>query len=168
MELITEDYRRLNEELHEKRPDYGVYGRDHVEAIAGLAANLRTKDILDYGCGKGTLALHFPYTIKQYDPAIAKYSELPTPADIVVCTDVLEHIEPQLIGNVLDHIKSLTKKVFYTTVCTKPAKKMLPDGRNAHLIVESPKWWFSALEDRFDIINYNRGEAHALFVCIPK
>ena len=168
MDLITEEYRRLNEQLHNERPDYGVNGREYVADIADLCAKLQTRDILDYGCGKGTLAMHFPFTVKQYDPAIPKYADLPDPADIVVCTDVLEHIEPTLIGNVLDHIKSLTKKVFFTTVCTSPAKKNLPDGRNAHLIIENPKWWFAALEDRFEVINYSKGEHHVLFICIPK
>jgi len=168
MELITEEYRRLNEMMHEKRPDYGVFGRDHFDAISDLAARMKTKDILDYGCGKGTLAMHFPFTIQQYDPAIPRHADLPEPADIVVCTDVLEHIEPQLIGNVLDHLKDLTKKILYTTVSTEPAKKTLDDGRNAHLIVESPQWWFSALSDRFDIVNYTRTSDHVLVVCIPK
>lgn len=168
MELITEQYRRLNAVMHEKLPDYGVQGREHFIDIDTLAQSMKTQDILDYGCGKGTLAMHFPFTIKQYDPAILKYSDLPESADLVVCTDVLEHIEPELIGNVLDHLRSLTKRVLYTTICTKPAKKSLPDGRNAHLIIESSKWWFSALEDRFEIINYKKAENHILVICTPK
>lgn len=168
MELITDEYRRLNQEMHETKPDYGVHGREHFEAIADLADRMNTKDILDYGCGKGTLAMHFPFTIKQYDPAIPRYSDLPEPADIVVCTDVLEHIEPELIGNVLNHIKGLAKKVFYGTISTELAKKTLSDGRNAHLIIETPEWWFSALSERFEIINYNRNAHHILVVCLPK
>lgn len=168
MELISDEYRRLNELMHEKIPDYGVQGREHFFDIEVMAKSLNTRDILDYGCGKGTLAMHFPFTVKQYDPAIPRHAELPEPADIVVCTDVLEHIEPELIGNVLDHLKELTKKALYATVCTKLAKKSLPDGRNAHLIIESPKWWFAAIEDRFEIINYKKAENHILVVCLPK
>lgn len=168
MELITDEYRRLNAEMHETKPDYGIQGREHVIDIDMLAKSIGTQDILDYGCGKGTLAMHFPFTVKQYDPAIPKHADLPEPADLVVCTDVLEHIEPALIGNVLDHLKSLTKRVLYATICTEAAKKTLSDGRNAHLIIESPRWWFSALEDRFEIVNYKKGEHHILVVCIPK
>lgn len=168
MELITDDYRRLNAEMHERMPDYGVQGREHVIDIDRLAKSLNTQDILDYGCGKGTLAMHFPFTLKHYDPAIPKHADLPEPADLVVCTDVLEHIEPILIGNVLDHLKSLTKKVLYATICVKKAKKSLPDGRNAHLIVEPPQWWFSALSDKFEIINYSAADNHVLVVCVPK
>lgn len=168
MELISNDYRRLNAEMHLAKPDYGVQGREHFIDVEALAKSMNTKDILDYGCGKGTLAMHFPYTIKQYDPAIPRHADLPDAADLVVCTDVLEHIEPELIGNVLEHLKSLVKKVLYATICTKPAHKILSDGRNAHLIIESPKWWFSAVEDKFDIINYKKAENHILVVCIPK
>lgn len=168
MELISEEYRSLNAKMHEERPDYGINGREYVEQIDTLAKSMGTQDILDYGCGKGTLSMHFPFTLKQYDPAISKHSDLPQPADIVVCTDVLEHIEPIYIGSVLDHLKSLTKKVLFTTVCTEKAKKTLSDGRNAHLIVEPPKWWFSVISDRFEIVNYTRGEHHILMVCIPK
>lgn len=168
MQLISEEYRRLNAEMHETKPDYGIHGREHFEAISDMADRMKTTDILDYGCGKGTLGLHFPFSINQYDPAIPRHSDLPEPADIVVCTDVLEHVEPEMIGDVLDHLKSLTKKVLYTTISTEPAKKNLPDGRNAHLLIESPKWWFSALEDRFEVVNYMKNPHHVLMICIPK
>lgn len=168
MELISEEYRKLNAQLHEQNPDFGINGREYVSHIADLAEKIGTKDILDYGCGKGTLAMHFPFTVNQYDPAIPRHADLPEPADIVVCTDVLEHIEPDLIGNVLDHLKSLTKKVLFTTVAIGKAKKILPDGRNAHLIIEKPQWWFSVISERLDIINYTRGEHTILLVCTPK
>lgn len=168
MELISDEYRLLNAEMHEKIPEYGVNGREYVDQIASLAERLGTKDILDYGCGKGTLGMHFPYTVKQYDPAIPKHADLPSPADIVVCTDVLEHVEPKLIGSVLDHLGSLTKKVLFCTIALEKAMKTLPDGRNAHLILEKAEWWFSALSTRLDVINYTRGEHHILVVCVPK
>lgn len=168
MELISDEYRRLNAQMHETIPEYGVNGREYVDQIASLAERIGTQDILDYGCGKGTLGMHFPFTLKQYDPAIPKHADLPQPADIVVCTDVLEHIEPKFIGEVLDHLASLTKKVLFCTIALEKAMKTLPDGRNAHLILEKPKWWFSAMSDRLDIINYTRGEHHVLMVCVPK
>lgn len=168
MELISDEYCRLNAEMHEKIPDYGVQGREHFIDIDTMAKSMGTNDILDYGCGKGTLAMHFPFTIQQYDPAIPKHSEMPEPADIVVCTDVMEHIEPDKLENVLNHLKSLTKKLFYSTICTELAVKKLPDGRNAHLIVQSPAWWFCKLEEYFEVINYRRADNHILAVCIPR
>ena len=168
MQLVSEEYRRLNAEMHETIPDYGVQGKEWIPTLNDLVKVFNTTDVLDYGCGKGTLSMHLPFTIQQYDPAIPRWSDLPRPADIVMCTDVLEHIEPELIGNVLDHLRDLTKVVLFTTICTELAKKKLPDGRNAHLIVEPPRWWFSAMEDRFEIVNYTRMVNHAMITAIPR
>jgi hypothetical protein len=37
------------------------------------------------------------------------------------------------------------------TIASKPAKKFLSDGRNAHLIQEGPIWWLERLSKYFDI-----------------
>ena len=34
----------------------------------------------------------------------------------------------------------------YHLIACHPAKKCLSDGRNAHLIIESPTWWRSKLQ----------------------
>ena len=33
------------------------------------------------------------------------------------------------------------KKFVFFAISTRAAKKTLPDGRNAHLTVQSPDWW---------------------------
>jgi 2-polyprenyl-3-methyl-5-hydroxy-6-metoxy-1,4-benzoquinol methylase len=157
--LITDDYCKLNAEMHKLKPHYGVSGEKYANQVHALALALQTEDILDYGCGKSTLAQNLPYKIKQYDPAIPKHSALPKPADMVVCTDVLEHIEPEMLGEVLDHLKSLVKCKGFFIIATRPANKHLPDGRNAHLIIEDARWWLNALWDRFKIVGFqDRGE----------
>lgn len=145
MQLITDEYRELNEKLHASNEAYGVSGQKWAGTITDLAVAAGTQDILDYGCGKSTLAKNLPFKIQQYDPAIEKYAKLPEPADIVVCTDVLEHIEPELLGEVLDHLASLVKRVGFFTAATRPAVKTLEDGRNAHLIQEDARWWKCSL-----------------------
>lgn len=167
MQLITEEYRSLNERLHASRDDYGRSGQRWARMIHDMATAMGTTDILDYGCGKSTLATNLPFAIHQYDPAVAKYAAPPVPADIVVCTDVLEHIEPELIGDVLDHLQSLAKKVVFLVIATRPAKKCLPDGRNAHLIVEHPRWWMAALWDRFEICNFQSMDGECLITGVP-
>lgn len=158
MQLITDQYCSLNKDLHESHPNYGISGQKHIASVIDLSQTFQTQDILDYGCGKSTLALNLPFTINQYDPAIPKYSELPKPADIVVCTDVLEHIEPYCIEDVLNHLASLTKKVCFAVISTRPASKHLPDGRNAHLIQKNARWWLDRLWDRFEIFNFNQSK----------
>lgn len=147
--LISEEYRDLNAELHKRNKHYGTTGKEFAPQIRDLAEALKTKDLLDYGCGKGTLAMNLPYDIHQYDPAIPEYATPPEPADIVICTDTLEHIEPDCLDTVLDDLARLTKLLFFGSVATIPAFKHLPDGRNAHLIVESDMWWLEKLSKRF-------------------
>lgn len=168
MQTITEEYRKLNEELHRVRDDYGAGGMRWAKEIFELAKSVGTEDILDYGCGKSTLAQNMPFNIQQYDPAIPKYSAKPHPADIVTCTDVLEHIEPDHLDDVLADLARLTRKVAFMVVATREAKKTLPDGRNAHLIVEDGPWWFSKMIKYFDIQSYLRMGTHEIiFVAEP-
>lgn len=168
-QLISENYRELNRQLHADRDDYGTSGIHFADYIGGLAAAIGTDDILDYGAGKQTLANALPqYAIKSYDPAIESISTYPQPADLVVCTDVLEHIEPECLDAVLDEIQRLTKRVAFVTVATTPAKKDLPDGRNAHLTIESYRWWLPKLWTRFKIDQFQTlADLHFMIVMRP-
>ena len=65
-------------------------------------------------------------------------------------------IEPGLIDNVLDDLKRVTGGVGVFTVHTGAAIKLLPDGRNAHLIQQPASWWLPRFLDRFDLVTYNR------------
>lgn len=154
MTTITEEYRGLNEELHASNHAYGTSGREWIPNIEALASMLQTTDVLDYGCGKRTLGNGLSFRINEYDPAIFGLDDKPKPASLVVCTDVLEHIEPELLDNVLNDLQRVTKRMGFFTIATYPAKKFLADGRNAHLIVESPNWWLEKLLLRFNIISF--------------
>ena len=88
--------------------------------------------------------------LQGYDPCVEKYSEPPKPADILLCTDVLEHVEPEKTAEVLKHISSLTLNVCYLVIDLLPAVKTLPDGRNAHINLHSTGWWLDALSDAFN------------------
>lgn len=154
MLTISDSYRSLNEKLHASNENYGKSGHKHVGHVMDMAVAMKTRDILDYGCGKSTLAMNLPFKIHQYDPAIPVFSDRPAAADIVVCTDVLEHIEPDMLDNVLTDLRALTKKAIFLNIATRPAKKILEDGRNAHLIQEDYKWWLVKLWDKFDIIRF--------------
>jgi len=114
-----------------------------------LAASLKTTCVLDYGSGKGYLAKSMPYPIWEYDPVIPGKDESPRPADLVVCTDVLEHIEPDKLEYVLDDIRRVTKQLGYFVIHTGPSAKILADGRNSHLIQKPENWWRTTLSRFF-------------------
>lgn len=157
--LISEDYRTQNRLLHDdKTTHYGVAGKAYVNIIKDMCLKHECDSILDYGCGKGQLRNYLPnHDLRLYDPAIPEFSSLPIPADLVTCLDVMEHIEPECLDAVLDHIGSLTERVCLMSISLRKAHKTLPDGRNAHLIVEHPHWWLERLMKRFDLEHYERG-----------
>lgn len=151
MQLISEEYCALNSNLHDSNEKYGTSGYRWAKDVFKISKELNTTDVLDYGCGKGTLGQNLPFPIKQYDPAIPEHSEIPQPADIVVCTDVLEHVEPEMLDSVLIDIYRCMKMMVFFNISTLPAKKTLADGRNAHLIIENSQWWLGKLMKHFHI-----------------
>lgn len=172
--LITDEYRNTLAIKHNS-PSFGKRGSQWADHVMRLCVGVQTNDVLDYGCGKGELNLHLPFEVRNYDPAIEKFSEHPeTPSDIVVCTDVLEHIEPDLIDNVLDDLCRLTGRIAMLVICLLPAHKTLADGRNAHLIVQPAEWWMEKINARWNVLSHEigedeRGEKGQLnVVCEPK
>lgn len=152
--LISEDYRRQNIELH-KSPKYGIASARWGGRVISVATNNNCKTILDYGCGKGMLKRHLiHWNVAEYDPAI-EGKGVAIPCELVVCTDVLEHIEPELLDNVLEHLKSMTRKVLFCCIATKLAiNHVLPDGRNPHLSFHNADWWKEKLSEYFKIIDW--------------
>ena len=126
-----------------------------------LIQDFQVTHLLDYGCGsrlslyKGLKAPH-KLTYQAYDPGIERFSAPPVPAQMVCCIDVLEHIEPEFVDNVLDDLHRLTEALLFCTICTVPALKTLPDGRNAHVTVRPIGWWMAKLFDRFDVQTMTR------------
>ena len=54
--LISEDYRKMQEELH-RNPAYGTASIGYAPLIAQLLKEYPASEILDYGAGKGRLTL---------------------------------------------------------------------------------------------------------------
>jgi len=171
MAKITEEYRKMQQDLHKSRPDYGVASINFAGQVSNIINENNITELLDYGAGKGRLAqnlkVNHKVDIRLYDPAIPEWSAEPESKEMVCCIDVLEHIEPELLDNVLDDLKRVTKRVGFFTVHTGPAVKVLPDGRNAHLIQEPPKWWLPKFLDRFDLISFSKIPSGFLVIVQP-
>ena len=157
--LITDAYRREQETLH-SRGNYGTASLQFGGVVSRLVDGLQVDTLLDYGCGSmrnllNVLEVERDCEYRGYDPGVPAFSKAPEPADLVVCIDVLEHIEPELLDNVLDHLRSLSRKWAFMTVHTGPARKTLSDGRNAHLIQQPPLWWLERLYARWHVQQFN-------------
>jgi hypothetical protein len=159
--LITEEYREMQRKLHEN-PNYGVASVTYAPLVADVIRQLGASELLDYGAGKGRLGktlceqVKTPLNIQHYDPAVPLWSKSPEPCRLVACIDVLEHIEPDLLDNVLDDLQRVTLGFGVFTIHTQAAVKVLPDGRNAHLIQQPPSWWLPKLIERFELVAFNR------------
>lgn len=155
MSLITQDYIALQKDLH-TRFDYG-WGGDSEECDQIVRGLKDVKTVLDYGCGQGLLGrlLRPHYEVEEYDPAISGRDEEPARADVVVCADVLEHVEPECLDAVLLHLRALAKQYAVLIIATGPSRKIMADGRSAHLIVEDAGFWFQKLTGLF---NFERFE----------
>ena len=165
--LITEGYRELNVELHRRVSHYGTFGHEWAPRVEELAVELGASVVLDYGCGKGSLAKALRIPCAEYDPAIPGKDAMPAPADLVVCTDVLEHVEIECVDAVLSHIGSLAQMAALICVSCIPGSKRLADGRQAHITIREPAWWRERLIEIgsvSDIGTLRRGE----YACIVK
>ena len=173
--LITPEYQRMQEELHAKG-NYGVASLKYGHLVGEIVNTLEITHLLDYGCGRQKNLLkalagrvNHKFTYQAYDPAVEECASAPVPAQMVACIDVLEHIEPDLLDNVLDHLASLTELVLLATVHTGPAGKVLSDGRNAHLIQQPMEWWLPKFISRFELQTAQVISAHGFHViCYPR
>jgi hypothetical protein len=164
---ITPEYLKLNRQLHASG-EYGVSGSRWGPTVLQICSMLGTRDILDYGCGQRTLEKSLGFPIRNYDPCIASLDAPPGPADIIACTDVLEHVEPACVDAVLDDLQRLTRKAALLVIANRPADKLLPDGRNAHLIQQGREWWLPRLALRFTIHQIEGNETELVFVVQKK
>lgn len=165
-ETISAEYVQLNRRLHEENPAYGVGGEKHAGTVLQLCDQFKTKNVLDYGAGKRRLGKAIPFQIAEYDPAVPEIAEAPKPADIVVCTDVLEHIEPDKLPYVLADLKRCVRICGYFVIHTGPSSKVLADGRNTHLIQNGKEWWCMKLKKFFTVSRKSIIERGPLLYCI--
>ena len=166
---ISAGYREQNTRLHKTAGLYGASGQKNADEVHRLLKKYAAVDVLDYGCGKGMLREKMGKVVRNYDPALNQFSSDPEPADIVVCADVMEHVEPEFMDAVMDHIASLAKKCAYFVISCAESKKTLPDGRNSHISIHPSAWWDEKLASRFEIKRSNPMQRDAIeYVCEPK
>jgi len=154
---ISDEYRLQQMELHQN-PNYGIASLHFAPIVAEVIRKSGAKSVADYGAGKQNLLKGLTtagvsgFDYRPYDPAFPDYGPA-RPADLVCCIDVLEHIEPEFVDNVIAELAALTPNLGFFSVHMGPAGKVLSDGRNAHLIQKPSSWWLKKLTDYFDVMD---------------
>lgn len=149
-QLASPEYIEMQRVLHTRGVPYGERGDKWTKTVIAVAEAYEASSILDYGCGQGSLGKRLRndprFDVREYDPAIQGKDSSPGFADLVVCTDVLEHVEPDCLDAVLKHLRLLSRKALFIVVAICDTANVLTDGRNAHLIVRPANWWKKRME----------------------
>jgi hypothetical protein len=157
--LISTEYRKLNEQLHCDMPSWGS---DHADTWMGpfLRGFIR---VLDYGAGKGNFHIQ-GIDFRRYDPAVPEYAADPEVTDVVICNKVMEHVEPECVDAVLDHIRLLARQLVIFKVSTFESKILMADGSSPHRVVMPAAWWLGKLLERWDLLHAQRTQKGLRFV----
>jgi hypothetical protein len=150
-DLISADYLEEQRRLHAAPRGYGGRGSKWSPVVLELVREFSVASLLDYGCGQGSLVRELVLSgqliasdveLVEYDPAIPGKDAPPTKRfDLVVCTDVLEHIESAKINAVMRHLSTVTARALFVVVSLVPTAKTLSDGQQAHILLRSVDWW---------------------------
>lgn len=145
--LISESYRQAMAERHSQSSVFGSEGFRYQDTVRKLVNATDSKSVLDYGCGKGVLAAKLDFPIWEYDPAIEGKEATPKSADLVICTNVLEHVEDDFFDSVMGDLARCIKKVGYFKMG-----------------VGSPEYWKKALNNYFYVgqVSLDNGEVVAV------
>ena len=163
METFSEEYQKQLQVMHAE----GVWGKPNVgfmPYIRAFAKILGAKSCLDYGAGHGQLKKYIEAQeifskVYEYDPGVPGL-EVPKRADMIICFDVLEHIEPHCVLPAIAHIKSLCNIGAFMNISLVPSRETLPDGRNAHLTVKPYEFWLSHLRAHWPYLMWeDKGKA---------
>ena len=152
--MISNEYKKTLTDIHENSP-FGKRSKI-PNYLKDFILKVDPKSILDFGCGKGRLVKRlteeYPnISVNGYDPGNKDFDMLldDISVDLLISTDVLEHVEPEHINKTLEYLSTKSRYVYHL-IALSPAKLILPDGRNAHLIQETPEWW----KEKFLNLNY--------------
>ena len=155
--MITDEYRETLLEMHsstEWGTTSGVYSGDTVVEFLKACPDIRT--ILDYGCGEGSLKKWVEdagITDKQwtqYDPGIVEFQDRPKGKfDLVITTDVLEHVEEDFLDNVIIDLNALTCKYLFNEIACYLSRAQFAigpyKGQDLHINLKAPDSWMLRL-----------------------
>lgn len=166
MKYIYKDI-ELYKQLHKTR-SYGDTGHNYCSDIISFIKETNAASYIDFGCGTGSLRkslLGYGFRIDEFDPAIPGKDKIPKKNyDLVITTDVLEHLYENEIDNFFEEIMMLNPKFMYHAVSTRDAIIKLPDGTSCHKCIQNSNWWKEKLEKNTKAKKINVHDNHDLSI----
>ena len=145
----------LYKTLHIQNSSYGSTANQYTKYIADFIKYTEVKSVLDFGCGKGSLKKDlkqkYNLEIDEYDPAIESKNIIPkTQYELIITTDVLEHLYEDEINMFFKDILTLNPYYMFHAICTRKADNNLPDGTNAHKTIKPRARWIQKISSIID------------------
>ena len=179
----SEKYRRMWANDGYRKFSPGAEEVERAHRVADIGAG---ESVIDFGAGTGratawlkdqgvkVLAVDFVPEALEVDVPFLKaclwqmdVAGVPG-ADVGLCCDVMEHIPPGRVGQVLLQIAARCRRGCYFRIATRPDVMGQLIGERLHLTVESADWWRLALSrhwSQIDLIESN--DRDAIFWCRP-
>ncbi len=177
-------------EKYEEMWTHDAYRRDAPgaafvdEAVDALGIQ-QGDSLIDFGAGTGRASFIFhefkglDVTAVDFVPAAFEYAtgcikfvqaclwELPESlsADWGYCTDVMEHIPPEKVEDVVAGIASRIKRGVYFNIATRPDNLGARIGRKLHMTVMEAHSWRAILSKYFAQVETQVREGEATFIC---
>lgn len=143
---LIEQYRILHESQ-----SYGTGSERLFHSIQSVIEGFPSLgSILDYGCGRSRVADWLARVngaqAFRFDPAIPQYDKRPThKMDLVIVTNVLEHISEDMIDATLADIRALSVNAYFH-IATASDNVVLPNGEPSRCTIRPPEWWQEKLK----------------------
>lgn len=166
-------YRRIYE-----RETYGV-GNHGSQAIPIIHQEIKPRNVLDVGCGSNAFCkLLRPLGIEAVGVDFASpLADVPAPAhdlpflggafDLLTAFDVLEHLLPEEVPEVMDEFARVARRAWLFSICCRDSTRRSPDGSTLHPTVRPKRWWVDCLSrygqvemrGKYFLVTLTRGRA---------
>jgi predicted TPR repeat methyltransferase len=166
MHQFTKDYYEDGVRKHiSGYEDYKWMPTRSIPEALDIQSNFEFKTCVDYGCAKGFLvnALRIvgcdawgedisEYAVENCHPNVRDYVSLPNDKeyDLLICKDVLEHIEVEDIPSVLQKFKKKSKQFFFVIPLGDDDRFRIREYEVdiTHVTKKDEEWWIRMFESQ--------------------
>ena len=166
MHLFTKDYYEDGVRKHiSGYEDFKWMPTRSIPEALDIQQNFKFKTCVDYGCAKGFLvnALRIlgsdaygedisEYAVENCHPNVREYISLPNDRfyDLLICKDVLEHIEERDLPEVLQNFRSKSNQFFFVIPLGDDDRFRIREYEVdiTHVTKKDEEWWIKMFESQ--------------------